>query len=90
MEATYLGEIMTVADWGLGGSFGIVYKAIEPWVYEWIQKRQGSISAEHGLGVAKREFIGYSQNETMVKLMKQLKNLYDPVSCLSPLLGNYC
>ncbi|KAK5797395.1 hypothetical protein VI817_003686 [Penicillium citrinum] len=57
-----------------------VEKAIEPWVYEWIQKRQGSISAEHGLGIAKREYIGYSQNETMVKLMKQLKNLYDPVS----------
>lgn len=57
-----------------------VEKAIEPWVYEWIQKRNGSISAEHGLGLAKKEFIGYSQNETMVKLMKQLKNLYDPVS----------
>ena len=57
-----------------------VEKAVEPWVYEWIQKRNGSISAEHGLGLAKKEFIGYSQNETMVKLMKQLKDLYDPVS----------
>ncbi|KAE8375398.1 Pkinase-domain-containing protein [Aspergillus bertholletiae] len=57
-----------------------VEKAIEPWVYEWIQKRNGSISAEHGLGIAKKEFIGYSQDETMVKLMKQLKDLYDPVS----------
>lgn len=59
-----------------------VEKAIEPWVYEWIQKRQGSISAEHGMGIAKREYIGYSQNETMVTLMKQLKALYDPVSTL--------
>jgi serine/threonine-protein kinase 24/25/MST4 len=57
-----------------------VEKAIEPWVYEWIQKRSGSISAEHGLGVAKKEFIGYSQNDTNIKLMKQLKDLYDPVS----------
>lgn len=56
-----------------------VEKAIEPWVYEWIHQRNGSISAEHGLGLAKKEFIGYSQNETMVKLMKQLKDLYDPV-----------
>ncbi|KAJ5597085.1 FAD-binding type 2 [Penicillium hetheringtonii] len=61
-----------------------VEKAIEPWVYEWIQKRQGSISAEHGLGIAKREYIGYSQNETMVKLMKQLKNLYDPNGIMNP------
>ncbi|KAJ5089037.1 FAD-binding type 2 [Penicillium argentinense] len=61
-----------------------VEKAIEPWVYEWIQKRQGSISAEHGLGIAKREYIGYSQNDTMVKLMKQLKNLYDPNGIMNP------
>ncbi|KAL3435483.1 hypothetical protein BDV09DRAFT_185054 [Aspergillus tetrazonus] len=52
-----------------------VEKAIEPWVYEWIQKRNGSISAEHGLGLAKKEFIGYSQNDTNLKLMKQLKDL---------------
>lgn len=62
-----------------------VEKAIEPWVYEWIAKRNGSISAEHGLGVAKKEFIGYSQNDTNLKLMKQLKDLYDPVSLLIPL-----
>ncbi|KAL4773444.1 hypothetical protein BDW60DRAFT_215831 [Aspergillus nidulans var. acristatus] len=55
-----------------------VEKAIEPWVYEWIQKRNGSISAEHGLGLAKKEFIGYSQNDTNLKLMKQLKDVYDP------------
>lgn len=57
-----------------------VEKAIEPWVYEWIKERQGSISAEHGLGLAKKEFIGYSRNETMIKLMQQIKKLYDPVS----------
>ncbi|RJE25995.1 D-lactate dehydrogenase [Aspergillus sclerotialis] len=61
-----------------------VEKAIEPWVYKWIQKRYGSISAEHGLGLAKKEFIGYTQNETMVKLMKQLKDLYDPNGIMNP------
>ncbi|KAL2010746.1 hypothetical protein VTN00DRAFT_6553 [Thermoascus crustaceus] len=61
-----------------------VEKAIEPWVYEWIAKRNGSISAEHGLGVAKKEFIGYSQNETNIKLMKQLKNMYDPNGIMNP------
>ena len=57
-----------------------VEKALEPWVYEWVQKRQGSISAEHGLGLAKKAFIGYSRSETMIKLMKGLKNFFDPVS----------
>lgn len=59
-----------------------VEKVLEPYVYEWIAKRQGSISAEHGLGLAKKNYIGYSRNETMIGLMKQIKTLYDPVSRL--------
>lgn len=58
-----------------------VEKALEPFVYEWIAKRQGSISAEHGLGLAKKSYIGYSRSPTMIGLMKAIKNLYDPVSC---------
>jgi FAD/FMN-containing dehydrogenase len=57
-----------------------VEEALEPFVFEWIKEREGSISAEHGLGLAKKEFIGYSRSENMIKLMKQIKNLYDPVS----------
>jgi len=56
-----------------------VEKQLEPFVYEWTQKRNGSISAEHGLGVTKKPYIGYSRSETMIKLMKQIKNVYDPV-----------
>jgi len=58
-----------------------VEKQLEPFVYEWVQKRNGSISAEHGLGVTKKPYVSYSKNETMMKLMKQIKDLYDPVSC---------
>ncbi|RMZ83996.1 hypothetical protein DV737_g1389, partial [Chaetothyriales sp. CBS 132003] len=61
-----------------------VEQALEPWVYEWIQQRQGSISAEHGLGLAKRDFIGYSKDNTMVKLMQQIKHLYDPNGIMNP------
>src|SRR5947209_528656 len=42
----------------------VVEKLVEPWVYEWVQKRSGSISAEHGLGFAKRKYVGYSRDET--------------------------
>ena len=61
-----------------------VEEALEPWVYEWIQKRNGSISAEHGLGLAKKKFIGYSRSETMVGLMQQIKKLYDPNGIMNP------
>ncbi|TKA29535.1 hypothetical protein B0A50_03548 [Salinomyces thailandicus] len=61
-----------------------VEKALEPWVYEWVAQRKGSISAEHGLGLAKKEFIQYSRSETMVGLMKQLKKVYDPNGIMNP------
>ena len=59
-----------------------VEAVLEPFVYEWIAKRNGSISAEHGLGLAKKKYIGHSRSDTMIRLMKQLKDLYDPVSFL--------
>ncbi|OAL43165.1 hypothetical protein IQ07DRAFT_304821 [Pyrenochaeta sp. DS3sAY3a] len=61
-----------------------VEKELEPFVYEWVQKRNGSISAEHGLGVTKKPYVGYSKSETMIKLMKQIKDLYDPNGIMNP------
>jgi FAD/FMN-containing dehydrogenase len=68
----------------------MVEKALEPFVYEWIAKRNGSISAEHGLGLAKKNYIGYSRSDTMIGLMRQIKNLYDPVSLLVTYVGSPC
>ena len=61
-----------------------VEKALEPWVFEWVSKQNGSISAEHGLGLSKKEFIGYSRSETMIRLMRQIKELYDPKGIMNP------
>ncbi|KAL8850661.1 MAG: hypothetical protein Q9221_004380 [Calogaya cf. arnoldii] len=63
-----------------------VEEKLEPFVYEWIAKRNGSISAEHGLGLQKKPYIGYSRSETMIRLMKQIKGLFDPV-CYKPRLS---
>ncbi|KAF2728392.1 D-lactate dehydrogenase 2 mitochondrial precursor [Polyplosphaeria fusca] len=61
-----------------------VEKELEPYVYEWVQSRKGSISAEHGLGIAKKAYIGYSKSDSMIKLMKQIKGLYDPNGIMNP------
>lgn len=44
---------------------GLVY----PFVYDEIKRRNGSISAEHGIGLFKRGLIGYSKSETTIKYM---------------------
>ncbi|KAI9828441.1 MAG: hypothetical protein M1832_002869 [Thelocarpon impressellum] len=61
-----------------------VEKVLEPWVYEWIRAHRGSISAEHGLGLAKKPFVGYSRDETMLRLMRDVKGLYDPKGIMNP------
>ena len=61
-----------------------VEEALEPWVYEWISKRDGSISAEHGLGFAKKDYVGYSKNQTLINLMGQVKQLFDPNGIMNP------
>lgn len=57
---------------------------LEPFVYEWVSKHKGSISAEHGLGFQKKNYIGYSKSDVEISLMKQLKDHYDPKGIMNP------
>ncbi|CAK9173936.1 unnamed protein product [Ilex paraguariensis] len=57
---------------------------IEPFVYEWTSKHQGSISAEHGLGLMKANKIHYSRSPEAVQLMVAIKKLLDPNGILNP------
>lgn len=61
-----------------------VESLLEPFVYEWIQGVQGSISAEHGLGFAKKPFIQYSKSPEELLLMRHIKQHYDPNGILNP------
>ncbi|KAJ3564045.1 hypothetical protein NPX13_g7981 [Xylaria arbuscula] len=61
-----------------------VEEVLEPFVYEWIGKINGSISAEHGIGIAKKKYLGYSRNDAMINQMKQIKKLYDPNGIMNP------
>ncbi|XP_074859811.1 D-2-hydroxyglutarate dehydrogenase, mitochondrial [Carettochelys insculpta] len=58
--------------------------AIEPFVYKWTARYNGSISAEHGLGFRKKQYIQYSKPREAVVLMQQVKALLDPKGILNP------
>lgn len=59
-------------------------KALEPFVYEEVQRLQGSVSAEHGVGLTKPSKLKYSKTPQALQLMKQLKTLFDPKGILNP------
>merc|ERR1719242_1711103 len=61
-----------------------VMDGIEPFLYEWTSGHRGSISAEHGLGFKKRNFIHFSKSDSAVALMKQIKQVFDPKGIMNP------
>lgn len=52
-------------------------------VYAAIRQHQGSISAEHGIGVLKRDHLGQSRTVEEIELMKRLKAALDPRGILN-------
>ena len=57
---------------------------LEPYVFEWLRDCKGSISAEHGVGFHKRNYLHYSRSRAAVDMMKRLKHLLDPRRILNP------
>lgn len=61
-----------------------VEAALEPFVYQFVASKKGSISAEHGLGFQKKNYILYSKSELELRMMKELRQNYDPIGILNP------
>ena len=53
-------------------------------VYTMVGRFNGSISAEHGIGSVKREFLHHSRSEAELALMRTLKHALDPKNILNP------
>ncbi|MFC0709564.1 FAD-binding oxidoreductase [Azorhizophilus paspali] len=57
---------------------------VNKWVFEIVQKYDGSISAEHGVGMTKRDYLGYSRSEAEIACMKAIKAVFDPNGIMNP------
>jgi FAD/FMN-containing dehydrogenase len=53
-------------------------------MFGWIQKFEGSVSAEHGIGLLKKHLLKYSRTDAEIALMKQMKSVFDPQGLLNP------
>jgi FAD/FMN-containing dehydrogenase len=63
-------------------------------VFETVEKYNGSISAEHGVGMTKRDYLTYSRSPVEIEYMKAVKvgvrpeRHHEPGQDFSGLIGN--
>ena len=53
-------------------------------VYSPLKENNGSVSAEHGIGLHKKKYLKTSRNKEEIELMKKIKKLFDPKMILNP------
>jgi len=67
-----------------------VLGALEPFVFDWTTRQCGSVSAEHGVGLCKSDYLfggdddGGSTDAAQVAIMRTLKDSLDPRGILNP------
>ncbi|SFS05399.1 FAD/FMN-containing dehydrogenase [Dyella sp. OK004] len=49
-----------------------------------LQRHGGSISAEHGIGLVKKPYLGSTRSEAEIALMRGVKQVFDPKGLLNP------
>jgi FAD/FMN-containing dehydrogenase len=69
---------------GVGDGSAEARHAVEGIVYGALEKCHGSVSAEHGIGLEKREYLAISRNAEEIALMRTLKRALDPANILNP------
>ncbi len=57
---------------------------VSTWVFEIVEKYQGSVSAEHGVGMTKKPYLQYTRSETEISYMKAMKAVFDPKNIMNP------
>ncbi len=57
---------------------------VNTWVFEIVARHNGSVSAEHGVGLLKKDYIGYSRSAEEIEYMKAIKRVFDPNGIMNP------
>jgi FAD/FMN-containing dehydrogenase len=53
-------------------------------LFELVRAHRGSVSAEHGIGLLKKAWLGHTRSPTEIDLMRRFKQLLDPAGILNP------
>ncbi|MFT5717489.1 MAG: glycolate oxidase subunit GlcD [Oleiphilaceae bacterium] len=57
---------------------------VNKWVFEIVEKYNGSISAEHGVGMVKKDYLSYTRSAEEIAIMRGIKLAFDPKGLMNP------
>ncbi len=66
------------------GDFRRACDGLSPRVFEVVQAHGGSVSAEHGVGLLKRDYLHFSRSAAEMDSLRVLKRHFDPDGVLNP------
>jgi FAD/FMN-containing dehydrogenase len=66
------------------GDHKAVAAPVQRHIYQTLAPFRGAISAEHGIGLEKKDWLGISRSEQEIELMRTLKRSLDPNNILNP------
>ncbi|OBZ81022.1 D-lactate dehydrogenase [cytochrome] 2, mitochondrial [Choanephora cucurbitarum] len=76
------GNLHIMANLNKSGKEG--QEAMDKFVYSWAMKHHGSITAEHGVGVAKVHYMNKAKSAIQLQLMRTIKKAIDPNGIMNP------
>ncbi len=53
-------------------------------IFKYVISVKGTISGEHGIGLSKKEFLGYQYSEREIEIFRKIKGVFDPENLLNP------
>lgn len=67
-----------------GAQGAAAHHLVDSIAYDLVRERGGSVSAEHGVGVLKRDWLGHSRSPAELAAMRAIKAALDPGGILNP------
>ena len=57
---------------------------VDGFVFDYVKRVRGSVSAEHGVGLQKTQYLSHSKSNEMIHYMKEIKKVFDPEGLMNP------
>lgn len=80
----HLGDGNLHAVVAVGDGSDEAHKKVNDILYGVVRDLDGSVSAEHGIGTEKRDYLGWTRTDAELEVMRALKRTLDPKGILNP------